>query len=331
MYDFFVGCDVSKATIDVSYRSTQIEYLGQFDNNISGFSEMVELLKTITEISSSRWFVCFENTGVYSKALLAWLYSMGIPCCEENAMKISKSKGVVRGRNDVLDSQVICKYAFEKRDSLTPTRLSKPLIVRIRKLLSRRKLLVKQKQGITVSLQDQQDYIDPDHLKIFQKQNQDLIKLYSQQIKFIEREIQVAIASDVEVKKNYDLATSVVGIGPVIGAHFIVITENFTTFLNGRNFASYSGIAPFLHGQSGTKSGKNRVSHIANKYMKALLSNAASAAKLYDPQIADYWNRMIEKGKPKGVVINNVKNKLVQRTFAVVKRRTPYVKLNTYA
>ena len=44
-----------------------------------------------------------------------------------------------------------------------------------------------------------------------------------------------------------------------------------------------------------------------------------------------YYNRKKEEGKESGVVLNAIKNKLIQRVFAVVKRGTPYVKLMTYA
>ncbi|MFT4533589.1 MAG: transposase, partial [Saprospiraceae bacterium] len=41
--------------------------------------------------------------------------------------------------------------------------------------------------------------------------------------------------------------------------------------------------------------------------------------------------RKLEEGKSKLVVLNNVKNKLVHRMFAVIKRQSPFVELNTYA
>ncbi|WP_262490151.1 hypothetical protein [Christiangramia echinicola] len=37
------------------------------------------------------------------------------------------------------------------------------------------------------------------------------------------------------------------------------------------------------------------------------------------------------RGKPKMVALNNVKNKLLSRVFAVIKRGTPYVNLCKYA
>ena len=84
-----------------------------------------------------------------------------------------------RGKDDRNDSRTICRYAYEKRDSLKPTQLPKPLIVKLKKLLARRDFLVRQKQSLSVSLQDQERIMDPTHFKLFKKQNDQMIQLYS--------------------------------------------------------------------------------------------------------------------------------------------------------
>lgn len=84
MYSFFVGCDMSKDFFDVSFcKETKAIYLGQFPNTIDGFAEVIQLLGSQTTAPLSEWFVCFENTGIYSKSLLEWLISQRIACREE--------------------------------------------------------------------------------------------------------------------------------------------------------------------------------------------------------------------------------------------------------
>lgn len=331
MYLFFVGCDVSKHFFDVSYYEGKPKYLGQFANDVAGFEQMFKELKRITPHPGASWLICFENTGVYSKALLEWGISKQIPCKEENALKISKSLGIKRGHNDKADSKAICGYAFEKRDSLKPTRLASPLITKLKKLLSRRNLMVKQKHALTISLKDQKPVIDPDIYQMLESHNQQLCDLYIAQIKELEKQIEQIMEQENEVYQNYGLAKSVVGVGPIIATYLIATTENFTCFPTARKFASYCGIAPFLHNQSGTRKGVNKVSHMANKKMKSILSMGVNAAVRFDKEINLYYNQKLAEGKEKGTVINAVKNKLVQRIFAVVKRKSPYVRLMQYA
>ena len=111
----FIGSDISKAVIDIAYHQDGIAtYLGQFPNSIFGYTNFVKQLLRITSIPSNQWFLCFENTGVYSKSFLTWLLENNIPCREENALKISRSLGLKRGKDDKVDSLDVCQYAFEK-------------------------------------------------------------------------------------------------------------------------------------------------------------------------------------------------------------------------
>ena len=59
--------------------------------------------------------------------------------------------------------------------------------------------------------------------------------------------------------------------------------------------------------------------------MKSLLNMAAFTAIQFDPELKMYYLNRVEKGKSKMSTINIVRNKIVHRVFAVVKRGTPYV------
>ena len=113
----------------------------------------------------------------------------------------------------------------------------------------------------------------------------------------------------------------------MISAYIIAFTDNYTSITSGRKFATYVGIAPFPN-RSGIKNGKTRVSHMANKKIKALLSNGVFSAIGCDSGLKAYHQRKVKEGKEKGVVINALKNKLVHRVFAVIKRQQPYIEFN---
>jgi transposase len=69
------------------------------------------------------------------------------------------------------------------------------------------------------------------------------------------------------------------------------------------------------------------VSNLANKRMKADLTNAARSAIVHDPEMLIYYKRKRAEGKEYGTVINAVKFKTITRAFTVIKRGTPCVKL----
>lgn len=332
MYSLFVGCDMSKAYFDASFREVigKVSYLGRFDNTYSGFELFVKTLSKTSDVSKSEWLICFENTGVYSKSFLEWLVSRSITCKEESPLRIYKSSGIKRGKDDKIDSKDITKYVFEKRDSLRVSKMPKPMIVSLKQLLSRRDFLIRKKQSCEISIKEKRQLIDPHLLKILEDQNKELLELFHNQISKIEEKIIELIDEDMSIKTNYLLVQSIIGIGPIISAYLIAYTENFTLFNDSRKFASYSGVAPFPH-RSGIKVGRTRVSHMANKKIKSLLSNGAISAIVFDNEIKVYYKRKLKEGKAKGTVLNAVKNKLIHRVFAVIKRQSPYVKIMNYA
>lgn len=331
MYTFFVGVDVSKAWIDVSSsEGLAVHYAGQFNNSTVGFKRMIAHLKKSTSVGLSDWFVCFENTGTYSKLLLQWLCSQGIACREENPSIIAKLPGIRRGKSDKMDAGFICQYAYEKREKIKPTLLAPPAITELKKLLSRRNLHIRQSAALKTSLKEHRAEFGTELLKQLDQQNNLLILKHQECISFIENRIEELILSNEEMKKNSTLSQSVIGVGPVITWYMIATTGNFKNFETSRKYSTYGGIAPFPRG-SGKRKGRDRVSQKANKQIKALLSNGAVSAIQHDPEIRRYYKRKIAEGKMEGVVLNNVKNKLVARVFAAVQRGTPFVKLSSYA
>jgi len=330
-YSFFVGIDVSKAVIDVSYYfNGQAIYLGQYVNSVEGFVLMYNDLSKIVDSPNDEWFVCFENTGSYSKALFSWLVSQGVPCREENALEISLSLGIRRGKDDKIDSKVICNYAYEKRDKIKPSVLTKPLIIKLKSLLSRRELLVKHRTALKVSVKEKKSSLEESFYQELEAINNDMIKYYDEQIGLLEKKIQQLLESDPIVGKNNKLLQTLIGIGQITSAYLISTTNNFESFTKSRKYACYCGIAPFPN-SSGTRVGKTKVSHMANKKIKSLFSNCIASAITHDPEISLYFKRKRSEGKSYGVVANAIKNKLIHRVFAVIKRQTPYVKMMNYA
>jgi transposase len=109
-----------------------------------------------------------------------------------------------------------------------------------------------------------------------------IIKESGEQQKFIERQIQnterhieLILKEDEQLYKHFKLITSVVGIGLITAVSFLINTQNFTAFENGRQFACYAGIAPFEHRsgssiRAGPPAGKTKVSPLANRKMKVV-------------------------------------------------------------
>mgnify|MGYP003991232405 FL=1 len=57
----------------------------------------------------------------------------------------------------------------------------------------------------------------------------------------------------------------------------------------------------------------------------------AISAIQHNPEMKVYYQKRVEQGKSKMSTVNIIRNKLIARVFAVVKRQTPYVDILKYA
>ena len=134
----------------------------------------------------------------------------------------------------------------------------------------------------------------------------------------IEQEIDLLIANDERLSYLFKIITSVKCIGRITAIQVILSTNEFLDISNPKKFAYYSGVAPFAK-ESGIKSGKAKVSHIANKKVKALLHICALSAIQTDKELKSYFQRKTKvDGKPALLVVNAIRNKLILRIFACV-------------
>lgn len=326
-YDEVVGIDVSKKTIDAYCHQRQVHK--EFANGLIGYKSLLKWVLKVTKESSV--FYCFENTGYYSLKLALYLSSQAIVYVEESPIKIKRSSGVVKEKTDRLDAQLIARYGWLYREELIPSSVKSTSHLELGRLLALRDQIVRNNAGLKGTLKEVKVLLSSpttDFGCISLKRSIDYL---SKQVKAIEMRIKEILLEDVSMEKNYELLTSLKGVGLVVACQLIYHTGNFTRFESWRSFSSYCGTAPFEH-RSGTSIHRRKQCHyLGDRKMKSLLSMASVSAIQHDSELRLYYKRKLAEGKDKMLVINNVRNKLIARAFAVVRRGTPYVVLQQHA
>ena len=283
------------------------------------------------ETKTSKVFYCFENTGYYSLKLALYLHSQDIVYVEESPLKIKRSSGIVKEKTDVLDACLIARYAWLYREELNPSTVKSSSHLELGRLLALRDQLVRNNAGLKGTLKEMKVLLaspTTDAGCISLKRSIDYLE---KQVKSIEIRIKAILSEDGSMEKNYGLLTSLRGVGLVVACQLIYHTGNFTRFDNWRAFSSYCGTAPFEH-RSGTSIHRRKQCHyLGDRKMKSLLSMASVSAIQHDSELRLYYKKKLAEGKDKMIAVNNVRNKLIARAFAVVKRGTPYVVLQQHA
>jgi transposase len=139
-------------------------------------------------------------------------------------------------------------------------------------------------------------------------------------LKKVNKQISDLIKSDPSLKQLFEIVTSVDGVGKVVACDMIVTTNEFKSINDPKKYACYAGVVPFEHSSGSSIRGRNKVSNFANKNSKRLIHMAAMSIIRYSGELRTYWLRKLDEGKHKMVVLNAIRNKLIQRVFAVVRR-----------
>ena len=320
----YIGIDVSKLTIDVSIITPQGEHdYQQFENTLKDFNCMINWLNKKNYFSFKDSLFCMEHTGLYTRELVSFLMQHEAQVWMESALHLKRSIGMTRGKNDKVDSYRIARYAMTNNDKAILLKLSSGTLIKLKDLMANRERLSKNYQSLKIATQEL-IRVDKSIGKELEKLNDAALKGILKSKSKVEKRMLQLINEDKELKELFGLITSVKCVGDVLATELIVYTNAFTRMTNTRQLACYCGIAPFEHSSGTSVRGRIGTSNFANMKLKSTLHMAAVSALRYNPDIKQYYERKVAEGKHKMAVINAIRNKLIQRIMAVVKRGTPY-------
>ena len=321
--ELFVGVDISKKTIDAHLLSVDKQRSAHeaFDNTSSGFKKLMKW------VGPGKVFFCMEHTGVYAIPLCCFLNDHGIDYTLVPALVIRRSLGLQRGKSDKADAHTIARFALRFYDELTIYQLPEQKLMELKLLVTNRDRLIKARKLLKVPAKEQALFMN----NVRNTKNSKVIHALNKEIADMEKQILELIQSDGQLHGLYKLLLTIPGVGPQIAVNMLIITRCFTGFKDARKFACYCGVAPFEYSSGTSVRGRSKVSPFANKRMKSILNMGALNAKRHDPELRLYYERKIAEGKNGMLVINAIRNKLIQRIFAVVKRGTPFIPLAKHA
>ena len=125
---------------------------------------------------------------------------------------------------------------------------------------------------------------------------------------------------------KFRLPTLLDGVGDITAAYLIVVTNNFKLAKSGKAHACYAGLAPFEYQSGSSVRGRSRVSYFANKSLKSLIHMGAISSLFHSEEMKAYYERKVNEGKHKMVVINAIRNKIIRRIYACVTKGKKYEK-----
>jgi transposase len=324
-YKFFVGFDVSKATVDLalcSRESEEIIFSRQVPNSQEGYLQVLSFLSELN-IDRSQVLCCMENTGLYSRPFLNASLQTPIDIWVEQPSRIKNTQKLSRGKSDPMDAKRISWYARRYEDKCKLWEPDKEVIQELKELISARNQLLNCRKEMMVSMKECKNRNPIGYNVRFEYYKQP-IEAINSQLLLIESKMEEVIRKDQSLEKTYSIIRSIPGAGLHTAAVLICMTNNFTSFSSARSLACYAGIAPFPNRSGTTLKGRDKVSHMANKKLKTILHMTAMRMIRFNQEMKGYFARKVGQGKPKMSVLNAIRNKFIQLIFSLIRRGEKY-------
>ena len=302
----FVGIDVSKAQLDVAVRPTGKRWTLPYDQTgIEG------LIPQIVDLEPA--LVLLEATGGLELPLVAALAAAALPVVVVNPRQVrdfAKATGTL-AKTDTLDAGVLAHFADAVRPEVLPlkdaeTQVLNSLTARRRQVMT---MLVSEKNRLGTAIGAVSPRIEA-HIAWLEQELNDLDKGLRQTLR----------RSPVWREKD-DLLRTVPGVGEQLSLTLLAHLPELGT-LNRRQIAALVGVAPYNR-DSGTLRGKRAVWGGRSR-VRAVLYMGALAASRHNPAIRDFYQRLLEAGKPKKAALAASMRKLLVILNGMLKHGSPW-------
>lgn len=335
MKKIVVGIDISKEKIDASAIDVREGQIGLvklgyqvFENRPMGFRRMIVWAKRLIKgTRHEEVLFCCETTGGYDRALCDYVYAKGLDIWRESALQIKRSMGVRKGKDDKADSLMIAEYAMRHIDKAVTYETPDERVRELKALFLYRHKLVQERMEKKVRASElKATAAKSASMRFIVRDAMKGVRALDKSIRDCEKQIQALIDGDESLKRNYGHIDSIPGVSIVNATAFIAYTNNFKGITTANKIASYWGCASFRD-QSGTSVDKKAyVRCYSSSLLKATLTQAAECTIKEHGIYRDYYLRLEKEGKPYGIIVNNVRNKLIHLVSSLVTNDMDYEK-----
>jgi transposase len=321
-----LGIDVSKDSLSFclaalgSDLSKTFKVSKEVPNDKQGFKQLdawIDLNKHLSNLP----VIVMEATGIYHEGITHFLYSKGykVSVLQSGRVKRYAQSLDQRSKTDALDSKMLSMLGCERELALWEPPSEQ--MEHLRALSRERNSLIKERSyelnrlhAISQSAY-QNARINDRHKK--------RLALLNEQIKEIEKEMDLIIQEDEYLSRKLQYLESIPGISFISAATVVAETLGFQHFYNAKQLTSYAGYDVVLK-ESGYYRGKSRISKKGNRHIRAVLHMPSMTAVRVNPSLKSFYDRLKpNKAKPL-VALVAVQRKLLLLMYSLWKNEMYY-------
>ena len=314
----FLGIDVGKSDLFCHLIGPDEVCSERFDNAAKGIKSLTAWLSKIT--AHRPFAACLEQTGHYGDAIAQALYDTqpsGIYQVNPHRIKAFGMQKLRRNKSDTADAKLIARFIKSEHPELRPWQPKSSDQLRITALSRYAESLTQDAARCKTMLESQSDKTIVACLK---RQ----IKAAQKESKALRTEISKLIKAAPQLQTQSELIQSIPGLGPVSTQIVIAELPDLAQFEDARQLAAWAGLTP-QHHSSGT-SGKTQtpITKIGSVHLRRGLFMPAMTARVYNPLLKEFGDRLKLNGKSPKQIIVAIMRKLLHQIYGILKSGMPY-------
>ncbi len=305
--EIFVGIDVSQEKLDVHVLPEETSFTCTTDaKSIDG---LVKRLQKRTP-----FVIVMEATGGLEAALVAELGAAGLPVAVVNPRQVRDfARGIGKlSKTDSIDAYVLARFAHTTRPE--PKALATEEEMLLKELVRRRRQLVDLRAS-------EKNRLHRARSKPIQQSILSVIQALDEQIGRIDNDLDDMTKNSPLWREKEDLLKSFPGVGSVTARTLVASLPELGHAPRGQ-IASLAGLAP-RNKDSGKMRGRRRITGGRADVRSTLYMVALTAAK-HNSTIRQFYERLIQAGKPTKVALTACMRKVLVILNAMVKSNRPY-------
>jgi transposase len=314
----FLGIDVGKAELFCHLIGPAEPCSERFDNTSTGIRLLVKWLAKSAPSSEVR--ACLEQTGRYGDAVVTALYQIhpdGIHLVNPHRIKAFGMQKLRRNKSDTADAKLIARFLKSEHLELIPWHPRSPDQQRITELSRYADSLTQDSARLKTKLEAQ-----PEKFIIASLKRR--IKSQEKELADTRASISKLIKANPALLAKSQLLKSIPGLGEVSTQIVIAELPDLAEFTDARQLAAWAGLTP-QHHDSGT-SGRTRtpITKIGSVHLRRGLFMPAMTARVFNPLLKTFADRLLENGKKPKQIIIAVMRKLLHQIYGIMKSGLPY-------
>jgi transposase len=255
-----------------------------------------------------------EATGSYHRDLIRLAHALGVVCFVLNPKDVkhySRAAGA-RAKTDAVDAALIARYCAKEHMELHVREPSPMMCDRVLELLTRRANITKALDMLRQSFKS---------LKGFQNELKRIIQSMRQLLDKLDQAIKTASDALPQGRAEMVRLQTIPGVG-LLNSSYLLSTFVRIPFAHSDATVAFAGLDPRAN-DSGTKTGRRRLSKRGPAELRRLLYNAAMSgakASTWKP----FYQRARDAGKTSTEALIIVARKILRLAFSLYKNKTVF-------